>query len=215
MSSYAPLDIPDVNWAIISEIDAQEVFAPIDKLKKSALLELAIVTMALLLLSMLFAKKISSPLVQLTKAVRSLGKGDFHQQLKITSKDEIGELQQFFNKTSKELAEMTKSLHFHANESESLKKEIHKVVELSSIDNLTGCYNRKKINETLEVALKEVNQTNSQVSLLMFDLDNFKSVNDTHGHDVGDEVLKTVCAIVNQHHREDDIFAPGGAVMSL
>lgn len=59
----------------------------------------------------------------------------------------------------------------------------------ASMDKLTGLYNRKYINEVLEAEFKRARALHSQFSIVMFDLDNFKSVNDTYGHDCGDYVL--------------------------
>ena len=72
-------------------------------------------------------------------------------------------------------------------------------------DNLTGIFNREKFNTVYE-NLKIKNNA----SLIMFDIDHFKKVNDTYGHDIGDEVLKALCACVKHELRERDIFIRWG-----
>lgn len=57
------------------------------------------------------------------------------------------------------------------------------------MDKLTGLYNRKYISEVLEVEFKRAKALHSNFSVIMFDIDNFKKVNDTYGHDCGDFVL--------------------------
>lgn len=57
------------------------------------------------------------------------------------------------------------------------------------MDKLTGLYNRKYISEVLEVEYKRAKALHSNFSIILFDIDNFKNVNDTHGHDGGDFVL--------------------------
>jgi len=58
------------------------------------------------------------------------------------------------------------------------------------MDKLTGLYNRKYISEVLEVEFKRARALHSPLSVVMFDIDNFKKINDTYGHDGGDYVLQ-------------------------
>ncbi|HEY8279541.1 MAG TPA: GGDEF domain-containing protein [Bdellovibrionota bacterium] len=62
----------------------------------------------------------------------------------------------------------------------------------ASMDKLTGLYNRKYISEVLEVEFKRAKALHSQISVVLFDIDNFKKINDTYGHDCGDYVLTTL-----------------------
>ncbi len=62
----------------------------------------------------------------------------------------------------------------------------------ASMDKLTGLYNRKYISEVLEVEFKRAKALHSNISVILFDIDNFKKINDTHGHDGGDYVLTTL-----------------------
>jgi diguanylate cyclase (GGDEF)-like protein len=66
----------------------------------------------------------------------------------------------------------------------------------ASMDKLTGLYNRKYISEVLEVEFKRAKALHSNISVVLFDIDNFKKINDTHGHDCGDYVLSTLGAQV-------------------
>jgi diguanylate cyclase (GGDEF)-like protein len=62
----------------------------------------------------------------------------------------------------------------------------------ASMDKLTGLFNRKYISEVLEVEFKRAKALHSDISIVMFDIDNFKKVNDTYGHDCGDYILSTL-----------------------
>lgn len=64
------------------------------------------------------------------------------------------------------------------------------------MDKLTGLYNRKYISEVLEVEFKRARALHSPLSIVLFDIDNFKKINDTHGHDGGDFVLTELGAQV-------------------
>ncbi|MBU1217890.1 PAS domain S-box protein [bacterium] len=88
-----------------------------------------------------------------------------------------------------------------------MEKNIQKLI---NIDSLTGIYNRRKINEELEIEIARVERYNSTFGLLMIDIDHFKKVNDTHGHDVGDYVLQEVCNIISGLIRGSDRFGRWG-----
>jgi diguanylate cyclase (GGDEF)-like protein len=62
----------------------------------------------------------------------------------------------------------------------------------ASMDKLTGLYNRKYISEVLDVEFKRARALHSSFSIILFDIDNFKKINDTYGHDGGDYVLTTL-----------------------
>lgn len=78
---------------------------------------------------------------------------------------------------------------------------------LASTDALTGVANRRCFNQALEVAFSNYSAAQTKFSVILFDYDLFKSVNDSYGHSVGDEVLKVGAQIIQQAVRNDDLFA--------
>ena len=72
-------------------------------------------------------------------------------------------------------------------------------------DPLTGLFNRRFMEESLERELLRANRKSLQVSVLYLDLDNFKRFNDTHGHDAGDLVLRSIADLLRNYFRSDDI----------
>lgn len=85
----------------------------------------------------------------------------------------------------------------------------------ATTDPLTGAFNRTQFEVVLEQQIFKAAQGGRQLGLIMFDLDHFKQVNDTHGHDVGDLVLKGVVDLVTAHIRQYDLLARwgGGGVL--
>ncbi len=75
---------------------------------------------------------------------------------------------------------------------------------MSQTDGLTGLDNRRHLNERIDEMFSHAKRLNEPFSLVMCDLDKFKSVNDTYGHQAGDEVLKQLSAILKDEAREID-----------
>ena len=89
-----------------------------------------------------------------------------------------------------------------------VKKIFRKLEIKANFDALTGAYNRVAFYDMYPFFSKE--PYFHPLSLIMFDIDNFKSINDTYGHNVGDIVLKTVAETVKKHLRRSDIFVRWG-----
>jgi diguanylate cyclase (GGDEF)-like protein len=88
----------------------------------------------------------------------------------------------------------------------SLKNEIENLKYRVSIDPLTQVENRTNLNKYCEQKIILIDMHSVQCSLIMFDIDHFKNVNDTYGHDVGDEVLQKLSSFVKAEIRDTDIF---------
>jgi len=82
--------------------------------------------------------------------------------------------------------------------------------KLATTDHLTGLLNRFKFEEMFTNEMFRSRRYNSPLSLIMFDIDHFKKINDTFGHDVGDSVLKEISELVSSNIRESDILARWG-----
>jgi two-component system cell cycle response regulator len=96
-------------------------------------------------------------------------------------------LQEALEEREKELLEVNKKLTY-----------------MSQTDGLTGLDNRRHLNERIEEMFQHAQRLNEPFSCVMCDLDKFKSVNDTYGHQAGDEVLKQLSAILKEEAREID-----------
>jgi diguanylate cyclase (GGDEF)-like protein len=76
--------------------------------------------------------------------------------------------------------------------------------EQSLYDELTGLPNRRYFNQTLDKEIAASHRYGHALSLVIFDIDKFKNLNDTHGHDVGDKVLQNVARTCQEHIRLSD-----------
>lgn len=91
-----------------------------------------------------------------------------------------------------------------------LKQTLELLERQARIDYLTGIYNRVMFNELLEAERQRAIRYKSDLSLIMFDLDHFKLVNDTYGHAFGDHVLKETAKLVENNIRSHDILCRWG-----
>ncbi len=93
---------------------------------------------------------------------------------------------------------------FDITESKAREK---KLKHLANHDKLTGLSNREHLEYKFHEAINKAIDNNNHVALLFFDLDQFKPINDTYGHDTGDELLKIVAGRLNRHIRQSDTVA--------
>jgi len=92
------------------------------------------------------------------------------------------------------------------------KKDIEKkkTVRLAMHDQLTNLYNRYYFTAKINEKFKLINKQNNELSLIMFDIDHFKVINDTYGHKVGDEALIYLAELIQNNIRVKDIFCRWG-----
>jgi len=107
----------------------------------------------------------------------------------------------------KELEYIRASMIQTFNRLEDEKKELYSVART---DSLSGLANREYLSERLKWLISESNRSESEFALLFLDLDHFKTINDSLGHDVGDMLLKNVARIIENVIRNNDIVARVG-----
>ena len=91
-----------------------------------------------------------------------------------------------------------------------LEKEKLRFQELSETDPLTGIFNRRKLDIILDEYVKLALRYNMPLSLIMFDIDHFKEINDNYGHQIGDNILIELANLIKTNLRETDFFARFG-----
>lgn len=133
-------------------------------------------------------RKLHSQLLHLTWQAKQVADGDYSQRFTF-----LGEFAAAFNAMIIAMAQKEKIL-----------------VSLARTDGLTGIHNRESLNNLLEIELYRSKRYKSPLAVILFDIDHFKKINDTFGHQRGDAVLKTMVNLVQSNLRSTDIFGRWG-----
>jgi len=91
-----------------------------------------------------------------------------------------------------------------------LKDQQDALERLATTDTLTGLPNRRRLEEACQIQMARVKRHGERLSVVIIDVDKFKSVNDTHGHQVGDQVLQNVAYVLSETVRESDFVGRWG-----
>lgn len=157
-----------------------------------------IITLAIGLIAVIMA--VSATVALLRALDRALGSmeliaasQDFHIRIPADTPDEIGRISRSFN----QLLDIAERL---------LKEKDY----LATTDPLTGINNRLRFAKVLADEAERKRRSETPMALIMFDVDHFKRINDTYGHNVGDEVLKELANLVSSQVRTTDFFGRWG-----
>ncbi len=147
----------------------------------------------------------------LEKAYYSIPRDDDLRTEEAPAKDSVeadsGIIHQILNEKLVNLQEKLDLVHQHSH---SLHGENETLVQLAAKDGLTGLYNHAYIKERLKQELYRCQRYNHPLSILMIDIDDFKSLNDNYGHVVGDKVLKSLSLLMQEIIRPSDIIGRYG-----
>lgn len=109
-----------------------------------------------------------------------------------------------------EVGELEKGLHLFRDNLHLLNRDKHKLFEMSQQDSLTHLLNHEAIINKLHDLHRQAMRYSTAYAVMMIDIDWFKSINDTHGHQLGDEVLKEFSAVLQHHVRSSDLLGRYG-----
>lgn len=162
------------------------------------------ILLALTLLMLIVRRRVILPLLRATRAVIRLGDGDYSRDPGgMQRPDEIGDMLRALS-----------TLRTNSIERQQLEMERQHLIEelrrRADTDYLTGILNRRAFTKAGNQRLRRAHEQDESLSVLLFDIDHFKSVNDTHGHEAGDQVLIQVAAVVRDQLRDGGILARHG-----
>jgi diguanylate cyclase (GGDEF)-like protein len=122
-----------------------------------------------------------------------------------------GEISRLRNvELEREIAERREAEAALARAKAELEETNRELCALSIRDALTGAYNRRYLDERLADAFALARRQSQPLSVMICDVDDFKRINDTFSHAVGDDVLRTLAALMRQHVRQSDVVARFG-----
>jgi diguanylate cyclase (GGDEF)-like protein len=180
----------------IAESDLK-VFKGTQFIQKSLISFLAIIILGTLSVFYFFNKILNLNMHKLIKATVELGKGNLALKLDSKFNDEFSRLNSAFNSMARKIDESKRAL----------SAQTEKIKHLAFYDSLTELPNRNHFLDRLEQELARAKRYNEKLGVLYIDLDNFKLINDSFGHDIGDLLLKRVAKRLKKHTRATDTIA--------
>ncbi|WP_162301278.1 sensor domain-containing diguanylate cyclase [Nitrincola tibetensis] len=193
--------IDELGWIVVTEVDIADIRDPIIRTIASSLVFVILASlMTTWLLSLGLSRYLITPLIKLHKRVQEIteGKDDTHYRF---PNNEIGMISTAIEKLT-EKALVQKNIEL--NEKNQLLNT------LSHTDQLTSIANRRRMLEILNKEISRYYRDQQPFSVLMFDIDYFKRINDTFGHEAGDQVLIQLAQVVKNSIRESDTLGRWG-----
>lgn len=190
----AMVSVPSAGWFVVARLPTHVAFASIESTQRFLLQAFVLVLLAYVFCSALGLYLLFRPVFNAAAHARrmSRGRGPF-APLPVARRDEIGYLIMAFNRLLARLndkqAELARMAHYDA---------------------LTGLPNRTLLYDRLQQVLAQARRRGSQVGLLYMDLDDFKRINDTQGHEAGDEALRQTAGRFSAIVRDTDTLARVG-----
>ncbi len=168
-----------------------------------------------ILATLLLTRRLVAPMRRLMRAARAVGAGRLDVYVPAHSSDELGLLTHTFNHMTQKLAESQSEV---ANYQRTLEEKVAlrtreleaataHAYKLAQHDILTGLPNRSLLNQRLRQILAQAQRDNTHVACLFLDFDQFKRINDTLGHDAGDQLLQAIAQRLTSAVRESDTVA--------
>ncbi|MDH4874311.1 diguanylate cyclase [Pseudomonas sp. BN515] len=219
-------EVPDVfpqkplKWSVLVRQPIAVVREDVDQLQRVLLFFGASATLILLTLAWLSARRTSRPIEQLATLARRIQRGDESAQLDIHASTHEMEVlcQSISGMAATLLARKAELLQANEQLEEKVAERTRQLAEANAQleqqarrDALTGVLNRLAANERLEEEFLRLQRTGVPYSVLLLDIDYFKRINDTHGHDIGDQALQFTALLIRASIRATDyLYRVGG-----
>lgn len=194
--------VPSTGWFVVARMPTKEAFGPVEALRGFVFKANAFFLVAVLSLLLIGVSLILRPLTESARAIRDMAEGRRKLvPLPIVRDDEVGKLVSGFNI-------LVDRLHTEEAAREASEAQLK---YMAHHDSLTGLYNRAILEDRIDQALARAERDGSEIALLFCDLDGFKAINDQHGHDAGDAVLRQVAGrLADGRRRVDTVARLGG-----
>ncbi len=165
--------------------------------------------------SLLLTRRLVAPMRRLMRAARAVGAGRLDVYVPASTSDELGLLTHTFNHMTQRLAESQAEVGNYqrtleekvAQRTKELEVATAHAYKLAQHDILTGLPNRSLLSQRLRQIFAQAQRSGMQVACLFLDFDHFKRINDTLGHDAGDQLLQAIAQRLTNAVRESDTVA--------
>jgi len=186
---YTPL--VEGSLLITAQINKDELSTALTQSRKILVITILLIILVTVLISLsVLNRMISIPLKYLLHGIEVISRGEYTHKIEIKNKDELGVISRKFNKM--------------ANEISKREAELDKIAHY---DLLTKVPNRAMFMERLEETISRAKRYDKQFAVFFLDLDQFKNINDTLGHDVGDKLLIEITKNILNVMRKNDLLA--------
>ena len=152
-----------------------------------------------LLVSIYYIQKLLQPIDDLTQKANTIAEGNYEIRAEVKTDDEIGLLAKNFNVMVDRLQDQIENLD------QKVKEKTEALAALAITDPLTSLYNRRYFSEISAELFELEKREKEPLSVMMLDIDKFKHINDTYGHQAGDRVIEKLASIMKSMKRESDI----------
>lgn len=150
-------------------------------------------------------RAVTAPLVALARTSKTISeKGDYSIRAEVAQAADLGLVTTAFNKMLDQIERNNAELIQEISERKIVEAKLDR---LAHFDNVTGLRNRHFFHDRLQLVVERARRFQERTFIMFLDLDNFKAVNDTLGHNVGDELLKAVAGRLLEAVRFDDTVA--------
>lgn len=193
--------IAAMEWMMIAEMDKENAYAEIVKLRLITTTLVGGLIFCIGLCAYIFGHSLVSPLRRLSRGAARVAGGDLAVDIPVTGLSEVSYLTQVFNHM---VSRLKKGREEISEAHQSLIETNEILHQISITDSLTGLHNRKHIMDLLGHEMAKAIRYGHALSVLMLDIDYFKNINDTFGHQVGDSVMHQLAGALKESVRECD-----------
>ena len=171
---------------MVAEIEKKSAFAEITELRRVTTMLVSGLMLSIGILAYVFGHNLVRPVQRLSKEATKVASGDLEVDIPVSGLSEVSYLTQVFNQMVTNLRRNREELSAANTALQDTNEELHKI---SITDGLTGLHSRKHIMDLLGHELARSGRSQASLAVLMIDIDHFKIINDTYGHQVGDRVM--------------------------
>ncbi len=199
--------IASIDWTMVAEMKHEGAYAELVMLRRVTTALVGGLMLSIGLLAYLFGHALVRPVRRLSEEAARVAGGNLDVDIPVTGLSEVSYLTQVFNHMVSSLRNGREKLSDANKALLETNKELH---QLSITDGLTGLLNRKHILDLLDREISRSRRYEHPVSVLMLDIDYFKKVNDTYGHQTGDTVMRRLAELFCDALREIDLVGRYG-----